>query len=225
MDLKGKVAIVTGAGSGIGHAIAERFAEAGAAVCVNYLGYEDEARALAARLPRALAVRADVSSAAEVAAMVECVRRELGSPTVLVNLRGTWLCSKYAVAHLKRSPYPSIVNAGSTSSWVAYPQNLAYGASKFAVAGLTRNLAVELAPYRIRVNNVAPGAIATPINRATLADDAKMRTLGRIVPLGRIGQPEEVAQVVAFLASDAASYVTGSTYYVDGGMVRYSQPV
>ena len=85
MDLKGKVAIVTGAGSGIGHAIAERFAEAGAAVCVNYLGYEDEARALAARLPRALAVRADVSSAAEVAAMVECVRRELGSPTVLVN--------------------------------------------------------------------------------------------------------------------------------------------
>jgi glucose 1-dehydrogenase len=90
---------------------------------------------------------------------------------------------------------------------------------------LMRNLAVELAAYGIRVNNVAPGAIATPINQATLADEAKMSTLRRIIPLGRMGQPDEVAQVVLFLASDAASYVTGSTYYVDGGMVRYSQPV
>jgi len=88
MDLKGKVAIVTGAGSGIGHAIAERFAEAGAAVCVNYFGYEDAAKALAARLPRAIAVRADVSSAADVAAMVDSVCRELGVPTVLVNNAG-----------------------------------------------------------------------------------------------------------------------------------------
>src|SRR5215467_3041003 len=88
MDLKGKVAIVTGAGSGIGHAIAERFAEAGAAVCVNYFGYEDEARALAARLPKAMAVRADVSVAADVTAMVDCVRAQWGAPTILVNNAG-----------------------------------------------------------------------------------------------------------------------------------------
>lgn len=251
MDLKGKVAIVTGAGSGIGHAIAERFAEAGAAVCVNYLGYEDEARALAARLPRALAVRADVSSAAEVAAMVECVRRELGSPNVLVNnagiekevafldldertwdtilgvnLKGAFLCAQACARAMRDAGNGgAIVNISSIHEDFPFPGFSPYCASKGGVRMLMRNLAVELAPYRIRVNNVAPGAIATPINRATLADEAKMRTLGRIVPLGRIGQPEEVAQVAAFLASDAASYVTGSTYYVDGGMVRYSQPV
>jgi len=251
LDLKGKVAIVTGAGSGIGHAIAERFAEAGAAVCVNYLGYEDEARALAARLPRALAVRADVSSAAEVAAMVECVRRELGSPNVLVNnagiekevafldldertwdtilgvnLKGAFLCAQACARAMRDAGNGgAIVNISSIHEDFPFPGFSPYCASKGGVRMLMRNLAVELAPYRIRVNNVAPGAIATPINRATLADEAKMRTLGRIVPLGRIGQPEEVAQVAAFLASDAASYVTGSTYYVDGGMVRYSQPV
>ena len=90
---------------------------------------------------------------------------------------------------------------------------------------LMRNAAVELAPYKIRVNNVAPGAIATPINTKTLNDPDKVATLKRIIPLMRMGQPEEVAEVALFLASDASSYVTGSTYYVDGGMVRYSQPL
>jgi glucose 1-dehydrogenase len=84
---------------------------------------------------------------------------------------------------------------------------------------------VELAQHKIRVNNIAPGAIATPINAATLADPQKVATLQRIIPLGRMGQPEEVAKVAVFLASDDASYVTGSTYYVDGGMVRYAEPL
>ena len=88
-----------------------------------------------------------------------------------------------------------------------------------------RDVASELAPFRIRVNNVAPGAIATPINRATLEDPEKLAILRQIVPLQRMGEPEEVAQVALFLASEASSYVTGSTYYVDGGMVRYSQPL
>jgi glucose 1-dehydrogenase len=88
-----------------------------------------------------------------------------------------------------------------------------------------RNASVELAPYKIRVNNVAPGAIITPINAATLDDPAKVQTLQRIIPLARMGQPTEVANVVVFLASDSSSYVTGSTYYVDGGMVRYAQPL
>jgi glucose 1-dehydrogenase len=251
MDLKDKVAIVTGAGSGIGHAIAEAFAEAGAAVCVNYFGYEDEAKALAGRLPKAIAVKADVSSAADVAAMVASVRQELGVPTVLVNnagiekevpfldldertwdtilgvdLKGPFLCTQACARAMREAGSGgSVVNISSIHEDFSFPGFTPYCAAKGGVRMLMRNLAVELAPYGIRINNVAPGAIATPINQATLADQVKLETLHKIIPLGRMGRADEVAQVALFLASDAASYVTGSTYYVDGGLVRYSQPV
>jgi len=251
MDLSGKVAIVTGAGSGIGHAIAERFAEAGAAVCVNYFGYEDEAKALAARLPKSIAVKADVSSAADVASMVDAVRRELGVPSVLVNnagiekevpfldldertwdaiigvnLKGAFLCTQACARAMRDAGQGgSVVNISSIHEDFPFPGYTPYAVSKGGLRMLMRNLADELSVYGIRINNVAPGAIATPINAATLANDEKMATLSRIIPMGRMGRPEEVAQVALFLASDASSYVTGSTYYVDGGMVRYSQPV
>ncbi len=251
MDLNGKVAIVTGAGSGIGYAIAERFAEAGAAVCVNYFGYEDEAKALAARLPRAIAVRADVSNTADVAAMVDQVHDQLGAVSVLVNnagiekevpfldldertwemiigvnLKGAFLCAQACARSMRDSGQGgSIVNISSIHEDHSFPGFTPYCVSKGGVRMLMRNMALELAPYRIRVNNVAPGAIATPINQATLADPDKVALLSRIIPLGRMGKPEEVAQVTLFLASDASSYVTGSTYYVDGGMTRYSQPL
>jgi glucose 1-dehydrogenase len=251
MDLKGKVAIVTGAGSGIGHAIAELFGSSGAAVCVNYLGYEDEARALAARLPSAIAVRADVSSAPDVTAMMRRVRDELGTPSVLVNnagiqkecpfleldehtwdrilnvnLKGPFLCTQACARMMRDFGHGgSIVNISSIHEDHPFPGYAPYCASKGGVRMLMRNLSVELAPYGIRVNNVAPGPIATPINQAALADEEKMGILRQIVPLGRVGRPDEVARVALFLASDASSYVTGSTYHVDGGMVRYSQPV
>ncbi len=251
MELSGKVAIVTGAGSGIGHAIAERFGSAGASICVNYLGYEDEALALAERLPRAIAVRADVSKADQVRGMVERTCAELGGVDVLVNnagveremafldideetwdtivgvnLKGAFLCAQAAARAMRDGGRGgAIVNISSIHEDFPFPGFTPYCVSKGGLRMLMRNAAVELAPYGIRVNNIAPGAIATPINARTLADPEKLLLLQRIIPMRRMGSPEEVAQVALFLASDASSYVTGSTYYVDGGMVRYSQPV
>ncbi len=251
MDLNGKVAIVTGAGSGIGYAIAERFASAGASICVNYLGYEDDAKALAQRLPKAIAFKADISKMGEVQSMVDATVKELGSLDVLVNnagveksmpffdideatwdlmldvnLKGAFLCTQACARAMRDSGRAgSIVNISSVHEDVPFPDFTPYCASKGGLRMMMRNAALELAPHRIRVNNVAPGAIATPINAKTLNDPEKVATLQRIIPLQRVGRPEEVAEVALFLASDASSYVTGSTYYVDGGMVRYTQPL
>jgi glucose 1-dehydrogenase len=251
MDLNGKVAIVTGAGSGIGFSIAEHFAAAGASVCVNYFGYEEDAKALAQRLPKAIAVNADVSKVADVQAMVDATVKQFGSVDVLVNnaglersmpfldideetwdlmvdvdLKGAFFCSQACGRVMRDSGNGgSIVNISSIHEDVAFPGYTPYCAAKGGLRMMMRNAAIELAPYKIRVNNVAPGAIATPINAKTLNDAAKVATLQRIIPLMRMGRPEEVAEVALFLASAASSYVTGSTYYVDGGMVRYSQPL
>lgn len=255
MDLTGKNAIITGAGSGIGYAIAERFSEAGAGVCINYYRqYAQEAHDLAARLSgkaRSIAYEADISNPAQVKAMAEAVRDQLGSLDVLVNnagversaplldideatwdfmvsidLKGVFLCTQAAGRVMRdQGRGGSIVNISSVHEDVPFPGFAPYCAAKGGVRMFMRNAAVELAPLGIRVNNVAPGAIETPINAATLKDPDKVATLGRIIPAGRMGKPAEVAEVALFLASDAAAYVTGSTYYVDGGMVRYAQPL
>lgn len=250
MDLEGKVAIVTGAGGGIGYAIAERLSAAGAAVCVNYLGYEADAKALAARLPKAIALKADVSKAAEVQAMVEATVKQLGSVDILINnaglersmpfldidqatwdvmldvdLNGALLCAQACGRHARFAKGGSIVNISSIHEDVPFPGYTPYCAAKGGLRMMMRNAAIELAPYKIRVNNVAPGAIETPINAETLNHPERVAVLRTIVPLMRMGKPDEVAQVALFLASDASSYVTGSTYYVDGGMVRYAQPL
>jgi glucose 1-dehydrogenase len=252
MNLDRKVAIVTGAGSGIGKAIAQALADAGAAICINYYGaYEDDAKAHAASLPRAIAVSADVSDPAAAAAMVKQTERDLGPLDILVNnagiekstpildltladwdkvvgidLRGAFCCLQAAGRAMRASGNGgSIVNISSIHEDVPFPGFTSYCVAKGGLRMLMRNAAVELAAHKIRVNNVAPGAIATPINQATLDDPEKVATLQRIIPLARMGQPEEVAQVTVFLASEAASYVTGSTYYVDGGMVRYAEPL
>ena len=250
-ELAGRVAIVTGAGTGIGHAIAERFGREGAHVCVNYFGGEGQAEDLARRLSaaceRSIALKADVSSSQEVAAMVSLVEKELGPVDILVNnagveapfpfmdipekswdwmlnvdLKGAFLCAQ-ACSRAMKDRGGAIVNISSIHEDHTFPGFTPYCAAKGGMRMLMRNAAFELARFRIRVNNIAPGAIATPINEATLHDQKKMAELARIIPLGGMGKPEDVAEVALFLASDRARYVTGSTYYVDGGMVRYAE--
>jgi glucose 1-dehydrogenase len=252
MNLEGRVAIVTGAGSGIGRAIAQALADAGAAVCINYFAdYEDEAKAHARGLPRAIAVSADVSDPDQAASLVATTVQELGRVDVLVNnaavehaaplldveladwdrivgidLRGAFCCLQAAGRAMRDAGRGgSIVNISSIHEDLPFPGLTPYCVSKGGLRMLMRNAAVELAEYGIRVNNVAPGAIATPINAATLRDPEKVATLQRLIPLARMGKPEEVARVALFLASDDSSYVTGSTYYVDGGMIRYAEPL
>jgi glucose 1-dehydrogenase len=252
MNLEGRVAIVTGAGSGIGRAIAQALADAGAAVCINYFGaYEEDARAHASGLPRAIAVSADVADPAQAASLVATTVEELGRIDVLVNnagiehaaplldvdladwdrvvgvdLRGAFCCLQAAARAMRDSGRGgSIVNISSIHEDLPFPGLTSYCVAKGGLRMLMRNAAVELAEYGIRVNNVAPGAIATPINAATLRDPEKVATLDRLIPLARLGEPEEVARVAVFLASDDASYVTGSTYYVDGGMIRHAEPL
>ena len=252
-ELSGKVAIVTGASSGIGYAIAQLFGRNGAAVTVNYLAHDDEAKQLVAEIEamggRAVALKGDVSDAQDVEALVATTVKTFGRLDILVNnagieqhtplleigeedwdrtiavdLKGPFLCVQAAARRMQEEG-GSIVNISSIHEDFPFPGSTPYVAAKGGLRMVMRNAALELAPYRIRVNNVAPGAIATPINAATLDDPAKVKELQRIVPLERMGEPSEVAEVVMFLASDRASYVTGSTYYVDGGYVRHAEPL
>jgi glucose 1-dehydrogenase len=252
-ELEGKVAIVTGASSGIGYAIAQLFAKHGAAVAINYLAHADEAKKLVEEVEaaggRAIALKGDVSDAQDVEALVATTVKTFGrldvlvnnagieqhtplleigeedwDRTIAVNLKGPFLCTQAAARRMQKEG-GSIVNISSIHEDFPFPGSTPYVAAKGGLRMVMRNASLELAQYGIRVNNVAPGAIATPINAATLADPAKVKELQRIVPLERMGEPSEVAEVVLFLASDRASYVTGSTYYVDGGYVRHAEPL
>jgi glucose 1-dehydrogenase len=249
--LEGKVAVVTGSGRGIGRAIALRFAREGADVVINYARSADEAHEVLAQVEadggRGLVVQADLRSAAEVARLVEEAVRHFGGLDILVNnagggksqpftevaehdydtvvdlnLKGVFFASQAFARHLIRAGRAGrIINISSVHEEIPFPGQAAYCAAKGGVKLLTRDLAVELARYGITVNAVAPGAIETAANTALVQDKPRLEALLRQIPLGRLGRPEDVAAVVAFLASDDAAYVTGSTYFVDGGLTWY----
>ena len=252
MELAGKVALVTGGGSGIGRAVVQGMADAGAAVCINWFGEHGvQAHEHAEQLGRGFAYEANVSDVDAAARMVDATVERLGGLDVLVNnaainrsapllemrledwdavlkvnLRGAFCCLQAAGRAMRDSGRGgSIINISSIHEDVPFPTFAAYAVAKGGLRMLMRNAALELAGHNIRVNNIAPGAILTPLNAATVEDPEKMALLKRIVPQGRMGTPEDVAALAVFLASDRATYVTGSTYLVDGGMARYAEAV
>jgi NAD(P)-dependent dehydrogenase (short-subunit alcohol dehydrogenase family) len=242
-----KVALVTGAASGIGAGIAERFAEAGIAVAlfdINGDAVRPNAQRLAAQT-RTTAIQGDVSSEADAQNAVETTVRELGALDYLVNnagievsgsvtelssaqwerqigvnLTSVFLLSKYAIRKMIRGG--AIVNISSVHALVSWPGSAAYDASKAGMIGLTRAMALDHGPQRIRVNAICPGYIETPIWEPWLASledpAATMREVLKAHPLGRTGTPRDVAEAALFLVSDAASFISGTYLVVDGAM-------
>jgi glucose 1-dehydrogenase len=248
--LEGKVAIVTGSGSGIGQAIAERLAQEGADCVIDFRDHVEAAHVTEQKIAsaggKAIMVQADVTKIADTQNLVEQAYAQLGRCDILVNnagiekganfwevteadydavlnvnLKGAFFLTQAFVKRLLGAKQPGrVINISSVHEDMVFPHFSTYSASKGAMRMLMRNLAVELGPYGITVNNVAPGAIVTPINAKLLDNKAELDALLANIPLGRMGTPEEVAGLVAFLASDEAAYVTGSTYVLDGGLMR-----
>jgi len=250
MQLEKKVAIVTGAATGIGQAIATAFAAEGAAVVVDYVGKGNAADETIKKIEsaggRAVAVDADVSDPTQVQKLVDQTVSRFGKLDILVNnagiefkhpflefplelwqkviavdLTGPWLCAQTAARQMvKQGAGGRIINISSVHEDLPMPTNAPYCAAKGGLRMLMRTIAVELAPHKITVNNIGPGAIYTPIDKDVQSDPAVEKQLLSEIPLGRWGKPEEVAALAVFLASDAASYLTGSTHFIDGGMLR-----
>jgi glucose 1-dehydrogenase len=253
LRLAGKCALVTGSSSGIGRAIAEVFAREGADVVVHYNHEKDEADEVVAELVklgrRSMAVQADIGSPGEAQRLVGAAVDALGRLDILVNnagveirgpfaevteaqfdlvlgvnLKGAFFAAQAAARHMiERGGGGRIINVTSIHEDVAFLEFATYAASKGGMRMFMRAVCQELAPHGIIVNDIAPGAIATPINKRTLGDGELLKQLQAVIPAGRLGEPEEVAAVAVFLASDEAAYVTGSTYCVDGGMSRWNK--
>jgi glucose 1-dehydrogenase len=248
--LQGKVAIVTGASSGIGQAIAIRMAAEGAQVVIDYVGRpegaDDTCRAIAQCGGTATTVQADVTKCEDIEKLVGETYRRLGRCDILVNnagvekgtnfwdvteadydfvlnvnLKGAFFLSQAFVRRLIQAKQAGrIINISSVHEDMVFPHFDTYAASKGALRMLMRNLAVELGPHNITVNNVAPGAIITPINKNLLNNKEQLQGLLNNIPLGRMGTSAEVGGLVAYLASEEAGYITGSTFIIDGGLIR-----
>ena len=248
-QLDGKVALITGAGSGIGRASALAFAREGAKVAVVDIvidGGEETVRMVKEAGGEAFFIKVDVSNAADVKAMVnqvvetygriDCAYNNAGIEGVIasteeyseemfdkvidINLTGVWLCMKYELPHMLKQGNGSIVNTASGAGLVGVAGMSAYVASKHGVVGLTKTAALEYAKSGIRVNAVCPGLIQTPmVERITKDQPQLTEALVAAEPVGRTGKPEEIAESVVWMCSDAASFVTGHSMSVDGGAV------
>ncbi len=249
MDLKNKVVIVTGSRRGIGKAIALTLAKAGANVVVSDINLDDcnkvveEIKTIGGN---ALAVKADISNPEEVKDVVKSTVKRFGKVDILVNnagiymqksltdvteqdfdkildinLKGVFLCSKAVVPEMIKQGKGKIINITSIAGQVGFANSSAYCASKGAIINITRELALELAQYKINVNAIGPGVIETAMTKDLLKDEATKETLLANIPLNRIGKPEDIANAALFLASNNADYITGITLFVDGGWLTH----
>jgi glucose 1-dehydrogenase len=251
ISLEGKRALVTGANSGIGATIALALADAGAKVAVNYVTHPEAADGLVQTIKQkhgeAISIQADVSDPKAVGDMFRQIDvawsgidilinnagidgpHALGWETditawrnvIEVNLFGAFYCAREALKRMVLQKTGVVLSTTSVHEEIAWSGYSAYTASKAAVSMLTKTLAQEAAPHGVRVLAVAPGAIKTPINRSVWSDPQSLQDLLEKIPLKRIGEPEEVARMVVVLVSEVASYVTGRTVFVDGGMTDY----
>jgi glucose 1-dehydrogenase len=257
-SLQGQRALVTGASSGIGAALAKGLARAGAKVVVNYANVEEKAKKVVAEIKadggEAIAIKADVGKEAEVQDMFQQMNEVYGSIDILinnaglqkdaplhqmslhdwelvlsVNLTGQFLCSREAVREfIRRGVVPElsiaagkIICISSVHDTIPWSGHANYTASKGGVMMLMKTMAQELAPHKIRVNSISPGAIKTPINRTAWETPEAEEKLLKLIPYKRVGTPEDIARVAVWFASDHSDYVTGATLYVDGGMTLY----
>jgi glucose 1-dehydrogenase len=249
MKLAGKTALVTGSSQGIGEAVAVRLAEEGANVVVNYHSHAESANHVVDAIKKlgreCVALGADLGHVEDVRRLVQESVPQLGRLDILVNnagmelnadfwtvtesdydrvlgvnLKGVFFATQTFVQHLIETKRPGkIINMSSVHEELPFPHFAPYCVSKGGVKMMTRALAIELAPFGITINSIAPGAIETPINRKLLNDPTKLNALLGNIPLKRLGRPSDVAGAAAFLASNDADYLTGTTVFVDGGLL------
>jgi glucose 1-dehydrogenase len=252
MNLKGKVAIVTGGNSGIGLAIVLELAHQGANIVIDYVAHPDATETLEQQVHAlgdcAIGVKADVSQVADLQSLFATAVKKFGRVDIMINnagvetrtsvldtteqqyehvlainLKSAFFGTQLAARQMiKQGGGGRIINISSVHEDWPMPGNTAYCLSKGGMRMLTRTAGVELAPHNILVIGVGPGAVATPINLSTMKDPALLKKLDSAIPLGRMARPEEIASLVAFLASDGASYMTATTVFADGGIMQGS---
>ncbi|MBY0529010.1 MAG: SDR family oxidoreductase [Rhabdochlamydiaceae bacterium] len=256
--LKGQKALVTGANSGIGKAVAFALADAGADVVINYVTHEENAKSVVDEILKkgvqCYAHQADVSNESQVIEMFQTMNKTFGTIDILVNnaglqrdaplekmtleqwntviginLTGQFLCAREAVKEFKRRGVKKeiscaagkIICMSSVHQVIPWAGHVNYAASKGGIHMLMESIAQEVAPYRIRVNSIGPGAIRTPINKSAWDTPEAYQSLLTLIPYNRIGEPEDIGHCAAWLASDYADYITGTTIFVDGGMTLF----